>query len=191
MGTMIATLTFTGDEKANRYLSTNPLALLIGLLLDQQVPIERAYAAPYELSRRLFAPLDARTVAALPVREIESCFRRPPALHRYPGIMARRVHALCTHLAVHHDGDPAVLWADAVDARQVYRTVRALPGFSEHTTRVLIALLGKQLGVRPPGWEGLAGIYATPGHRSVADVVDRDSLERVRMYARSHARVGA
>jgi uncharacterized HhH-GPD family protein len=190
MGTM-TTLSFTGDAKANSYLSSNPLALLIGLLLDQQVPMERAYAAPYELSRRLFAPLDAQTVAALPVSEIESCFRRPPALHRYPGIMARRAHALCTYLAVHHDADPAALWDGAVDARQMYRTVRALPGFSEHTARVLIALLGKQLGVRPAGWDRVAGVYALPGHRSVADVVDRESLERVRLYTRSHARVGA
>jgi uncharacterized HhH-GPD family protein len=189
MGTM-TTLSFTGDAKANSYLSSNPLALLIGLLLDQQVPMERAYAAPYELSRRLFAPLDAQTVAALPVSEIESCFRRPPALHRYPGIMARRAHALCTYLAVHHDADPAALWDGAVDARQMYRTVRALPGFSEHTSRVLIALLGKQLGVRPAGWDRVAGVYALPGHRSVADVVDRESLERVRLYTRSHARVG-
>ena len=190
MGTM-TTLSFTGDEKANSYLSTNPLALLIGLLLDQQIPMERAYAAPYELSRRLFAPLDAQTVAALPVSEIESCFRRPPALHRYPGVMARRVHALCTYLAVHHGGDPAALWAGASDARQVYRAVRALPGFGEHTARVLIALLGKQLDIRPAGWDRVAGVYGLPGHRSVADIVDRESLERVRLYTRSHARVGA
>lgn len=187
MGTM-TTLRFTGDENANRYLGTNPLALLIGLLLDQQVPMERAYAAPYELSRRLFAPLDAHTVAALPVGEVESCFRRPPALHRYPGVMARRVHALCTHLALHHDGDPTTLWGGVVDARHLYRAVRALPGFSEHTARVLIALLGKQLGVRPDGWDRVAGIYALPGHRSVADIVDRDSLAQVRMYTRSHVR---
>lgn len=190
MGTM-TTLSFTGDAKANSYLSTNALALLIGLLLDQQIPMERAYAAPYELSRRLFAPLDARTVAGLPVSEIESCFRRPPALHRYPGVMARRVHALCAYLTVHHRGDPATLWEGARDARAVYTAVRALPGFDEQTARVLIALLGKQLDVRPTGWDRVAGVYALPGHRSVADVVDRDSLERVRLYTRSHAGVGA
>lgn len=183
------TLSFTGDERANEFLTTNPLAVLIGMLLDQQVPMERAFAAPYELSRRMDGALDADTIAAQPPDEIEACFRQPPALHRYPGMMARRVHALCTHLVLHYEGDPAAVWDRAQDGRQLYRGIRALPGFSEHKARVLIALLGKQLGVRPTGWEIVAGPYGLPGHRSIADVTDRDSLERVRAYKRDRKRV--
>lgn len=184
-------LSFTGDENANQFLSTNPLALLIGLLLDRQVSVERAYAAPYELAQRIYTDLHATAIAAQPVGEIESCFRQPPALHRYPGMMARRVHALCTYLVVHHGGDAAAVWESAADARQLYRNARALPGFTEHTARILVALLGKQLGVRPTGWEVVAGVYGMPGHRSVADVTDRDSLARVRAYTRAHTRMGA
>ncbi len=185
------TLCFTGDEKANRFLSSNPLALLIGIVLDRQVSVERAYAAPYELAQRIYTELDAAAIAAEPVGEIESCFRRPPALHRYPGMMARRVHALCTYVVLHHGGDAAAVWESAADARQLYRNARALPGFNEHSARVLVALLGKQLGVRPAGWEKAAGVYGLPGHRSIADVTDRDSLMRVRTYARQHTRMGA
>lgn len=187
----LTSLQFTGDQAVNRYLGDNALALLIGLLLDQPVPSERAYTAPYELSRRLYADLDARIVAALPVSEIESCFRRPPALHRYSGIMARRVHALCVHVARTCDGDPAALWRDVTDAPVLLDRLRALPGFSDDTARILVALLGKQLGVRPAGWERAAGMYALPGRRSIADVVDRQSLQEVRTYARAHARIGA
>jgi uncharacterized HhH-GPD family protein len=180
-------LCLAGNEKANELLRTNPLTLLIGMLLDHQALVERAYAAPYELARRLYTELDATAVAAQPIEEIESCFRQPPALHRCPGMMARRVHALCTHLVHHHGGEVTSLWRGAVDAREVYRNVRALPGFTDRTARVLIALLGKQMAVRPAGWQDVAGPYALPGHRSIADVTDRESLYRVRAYSRQHA----
>lgn len=187
----ITTLCFTGDDHANELLRSNPLALLIGIVLDRQVSVERAYAAPYELARRLYTDLEPKAVAVTPVEEIESCFRQPPALHRYPGMMARRVHALCDHLARYHDGDAAAVWIRAADARDLFRHARVLPGFSDHSARILVALLAKQLGVRPAGWEQVAGQYALPGHRSVADVVDRESLTRVRAYARQHTRMGA
>lgn len=190
MATM-TTLSFTGDERANQFLSTNPLALLIGMLLDQQVSVERAYAAPYELARRLYTELSPAAVAAQPVAEIESCFRQPPALHRYPGMMARRVHALCVHLTRYHRGAAADVWEQVDDAGQLFRNARALPGFNDHTARILVALLAKQLDVRPAGWERVAGPYALPGHRSIADVTDRESLVRVRAYTRQHTRLGA
>jgi uncharacterized HhH-GPD family protein len=188
MATMTTTLAFTGDTTINRYLSDNHLALLVGLVLDQHVPTERAYVAPHELARRLFTDLDAVTVASLPVTEIESCFRQPPALHRYPGVMARRVHRLCRHLTDRYGGDPAAVWNGVADAYVLYDRLRVLPGFDERLTRILVALLGKRLGVRPDGWERVAGVYALPGRRSVADVVDRDTLQQVRTYARAHAR---
>jgi uncharacterized HhH-GPD family protein len=187
----ITILCFTGDEHANEFLRTNPLALLIGIVLDRQVSVERAYAAPYELAGRLYTELAPTAVAAQPVEEIESCFRQPPALHRYPGMMARRVHALCVHLTRYHGGDAAAVWEGAADARDLFHRARLLPGFTDHSARILVALLAKQLGVRPAEWERVAGPYALPGHRSVADVTDRESLARVRAYTRQHTRMGA
>jgi uncharacterized HhH-GPD family protein len=184
-------LRLTGDRRADRYVSATPLALLIGMVLAHQSPLERAFAAPYELSRRLRGDLTAATVARLPREQLDLCFRKPPALHRCPGVMAGRVHALCTHLVVHHRGDPTAVWRAAGDGRELLAAVRALPGVTAHRARILVALLGKQLGVRPPGWERAAGPYALPGHRSVADVTDRESLALVRTYTREHRRVGA
>lgn len=184
-------LRLTGDRRADRYLSATPLALLMGMVLDHQVPLERAFAAPYELSRRLRGDLTAAAIARLPRERLELCFRKPPALHRCPGAMAGRVHALCTYLVVHHRGDPTAVWRTAADGRELLATVRDLPGFTEHRARILVAVLGKQLGVRPPGWEQAAGAFALPGHRSVADITDRESLALVRRYTREHRRVGA
>lgn len=184
-------LKLTGDRRADQYLSSSPLALLIGMVLDHQVSIERAFAAPYELSMRLDGDLQATTIARLPRDDLELCFRKPPALHRCPGAMAGRVHALCTHLVVHHHGDVASVWTTATDGNELLANLGGLPGFTEHRARILVALLGKQLGVRPPGWEQAAGPYALPGHRSVADVTDRESLARVRTYKAAHRRVGA
>jgi uncharacterized HhH-GPD family protein len=184
-------LKLTGDRKADQFLSSSPLALLVGMVLDHQVPTERAFAAPYELSKRLGGDLEAATIARLPRDDLEMSFRKPPALHRCPGAMAGRVHALCTHLVVHHHGDAPSVWTTAADGRELLANLRALPGLSEHRARILVALLGKRLGVRPPGWEHAAGPYGLPGHRSVADVTDRESLARVRTYRREHRRVGA
>lgn len=187
----VTALSFTGDEHANHFLRTNPLALLTGILLDRQVSVERAYAAPYEFARRLYSDLEPAAVAAQPVEEIEWCFRQPPALHRYPGMMARRVHALCVHLVRHHDGVAAAVWERAADARDLFRRARVLPGFGDHSARILVALLAKQMDTALDGWERVAGPFALPGHRSIADVTDRESLARVRAYTRQHTRIGA
>lgn len=184
-------LKLTGDRRADNYLSSSPLALLIGMVLDHQVSIERAFAAPDELRSRLGGDLRAAVIARLPRNDLELCFRKPPTLHRCPGVMAGRVHALCIHLVVNHHGDAASVWTTAADGRALLTNLRALPGFSEHQARILVALLGKQLGVRLPGWEKAAGPYGLPGHRSVADVTDRESLARVRTYEREHRRVDA
>jgi uncharacterized HhH-GPD family protein len=182
----VTRLSFTGDGDADDFISTNPLALLIGMLLDHQIPIERAFAAPYQLSRRLAVNFAAEAIAWMPPRELEACFRQPPALHRYPGMMARRVHALCAYIAEHHRGDATAIWKDCKDGGELLRSICALPGFDEQKARILVALLGKQLGVTPLGWEAAAGTYALPGYRSIADVTDRGSLDRVRAYNREH-----
>lgn len=178
------TLTLTGDRDADALLSDNPLALLIGMLLDQQVPMEWAFAAPATLAARLDGPLDARTIAALDPDRLEEIFRTKPALHRYPGSMAKRVHALCEHLVERYDGVAERLWADAEDGATLYRDIAALPGFGRQKAQIFTALLGKQCGVTPPGWEAAAGDYGGPGYRSIADVTSPETLDRVRAYKR-------
>ncbi|HLG92117.1 MAG TPA: HhH-GPD-type base excision DNA repair protein [Acidimicrobiales bacterium] len=170
------------DPKADRLLSRSPLALLIGMVLDQQVPLEWAFRGPYELSRRL-GGLDARRIAGADPDELASVFAEPPALHRYPASMAKRVQALCQHLVERHGGRAEAVWASAEDARQLFENVRALPGFGEQKAAIFVALLAKRLGVAPPGWERYAGPYGQPGsYRSVADIDGPEALERVRQY---------
>ncbi|MBA9004385.1 MULTISPECIES: HhH-GPD-type base excision DNA repair protein [Thermomonospora] len=177
------TLTLPIDPRANELLGRDPLALLIGMLLDQQVPLERAFAAPYGLAERLGHEPDAAELAACDPEALEELFARRPALHRYPKAMAKRVQALCREIAERYDGDAGRVWADAATGEELYERVAALPGFGEQKARIFVALLGKRLGVRPEGWREAAGTYGEEGsYRSVADVVDAESLARVREY---------
>ena len=168
---MVDSLPFTPDPDANRLLAANPLAVMTGMLLDQQVPMEWAFRAPALLEERLGDRLDAATIAALSVEDLEAKFREKPALHRYPGSMAKRTHALASYLVEHYEGRADRLWADAENGDELLRRVRALPGFGEAKARIFVGILGKRLGVRPPGWERAAADWP-----SVADV---DSFERV------------
>ncbi len=176
----MATLNLTGDERADELLSENPFALLIGMLLDQQIAMEVAFLGPARLADRLDAQLHPATVADTDPDTLEELFRTTPAIHRYPGSMAGRVHALASYLVEHHDGSAAAVWEDAEDGRDLTRRLKALPGFGDQKARIFIALLAKQCDVRPEGWEQAAGEYAEPGYRSIADVVDADSLQQVR-----------
>jgi uncharacterized HhH-GPD family protein len=175
-------LHLTQEPAADELLSSDPLALLIGMLLDQQFPLERAFAAPWHLLQRLpEGRLDVRLIAGYDPDVFARLMAGPPALHRYPAAMAARVQALCRHLADDWDGEAAALWATAPDGAELLRRLRALPGFGEQKARILVALLGKQLGVRPDGWREAAGPYGQDGtYRSAADVTDADSLARVR-----------
>jgi uncharacterized HhH-GPD family protein len=169
--------------EANEFLATDPLALLIGMLLDQQIPLEKAFTSPYELRQRLGRDLSAQEIADYEPAAFEQLFRTPPALHRFPAAMAKRVQALARVLVERFDGDPAAVWTGAADGDDLLRRVGALPGFGEQKARIFVALLGKQYGVQPRGWEQAAGDYAADGSfRSVADVVDDDSLARVRTF---------
>lgn len=174
------TLRFTGDEDADRLLSENPFALLTGMLLDQQIAMEVAFLGPWRLQERLGEPLTPAAVAARDPEELEELFRTKPAIHRYPGSMATRTHALASHLVEHHGGDAAEVWEAAEEGRALRRRLTALPGYGDQKARIFIALLGKRYGVTPEGWEEAAGAYAEPGFRSIADVVDADSLQQVR-----------
>jgi uncharacterized HhH-GPD family protein len=172
------------NPEADELLARDPLALLIGMLLDQRVPLEWAFGAPYRLAQRLGTDsLDAGEIAAHDPEAFTGLMVGPPALHRYPAVMAGRVQALCRHLVEAYGGDAAAVWRDAGSGPELLRRLRALPGFGEQKARIFVALLGKQLGVRPPGWREAAGPYGEEGaRRSAADVTDADSLAEVRAF---------
>jgi uncharacterized HhH-GPD family protein len=162
---------FTGDPEADLLLTREPLALLLGMLLDQQVPMEWAFGAPKLLKERLGGDLDARTIAAMDPDALEAVFRDRPALHRYPGSMAKRTHALCVFLVEHYDGRAESLWAGVDSGDELLARLLALPGYGKDKARIFVGLLGKRLDVRPAGWEAVAADWA-----SIADV---DSYERI------------
>lgn len=185
-----AAIPVTGDREADRLLEDDPLALLIGMLLDQQVPMEWAFKGPFTLRERLGGTLDAETIAAMDPDEVEELFRRKPALHRYPGSMAKRTHALCRYLVEEHDGDAAAVWEGASDGADLLRRVRALPGYGEEKAKILVAILGKRLGRAPTGWEEAASPFGDDTPRSVADVDSAESFERVRAWKQARKAEG-
>ncbi len=170
------------DPEADALLDRDPFALLVGMLLDQQFPMERAFAAPAGLARRLGVDrLDPAAIAAHDPDALAALFAGPPALHRYPAAMAGRVQALAALVVERYAGDAAGLWRDVPDGAALLRRLTALPGFGRQKAQIFVALLGKQRGVVPPGWREAAGAYGEEGSsRSVADVVDGASLARVR-----------
>jgi uncharacterized HhH-GPD family protein len=169
--------------EADQFLSEDPLALLIGMVLDQQIPLEWAFQGPYTLRDRLGHDFDAASLAEMDPEKLTQLFAARPALHRYPASMAKRVQELARHLVDNYDGQADNVWKTATSGVELRRRVEALPGFGAHKARIFVALLGKQLGVRPPGWEVAAGDFAKPGtFMSVADIRDPDTLTRVRAY---------
>ena len=178
---MARTLHIAQDKDADALLARDPFALLMGMLLDQQFPMERAFAGPYILSQRMGQRLDPQVIGSYDPVALAAFFARPPAIHRYPASMAARVQQLAAYLIDHYDGQAENLWATASSGREVLRRLRALPGFGEQKARIFLALLGKQRGVRPDGWREAAGVYGEEGsYRSVADVIDEKSLAKVR-----------
>lgn len=179
------TIPVTSNDEANKLLVSDPLALLIGMLLDQQVPMEWAFLGPYTLQQRLGAPLDAEAIAAMPVDEVEALFKGKPAMHRYPGSMAKRTHALCEYLIEHYDGDAAKIWRNVKTGAELYARLRALPGYGDEKSKIFMAILAKRLGKRPAGWEEAAAPFSDATPRSVADIDSADSLARVREFKKA------
>ncbi len=171
----------TGDDAADQILTDNPFALLVGMMLDQQYPMEHAFRGPAKVVERFgtFSPAD---IAAADPEEYAALCSTPPAVHRFPGSMAARMQELARIVEEEYDGRAERLWAEAGDAQELNRRLLALPGFGKQKAKIFVALLAKQLGVRPDGWERVAGDYAEDGFRSVADVVDPASLQKVRDF---------
>jgi uncharacterized HhH-GPD family protein len=171
------------DPDADALLEANPFALLVGMLLDQQIPMEVAFAGPKKLADRL-GGLDARQVAEYDPEKFAALCAERPAVHRFPGSMAKRIQALAQVIVDQYDGDTAAVWtAGDPDGAEVARRLKELPGFGDQKARIFLALLGKQYGVTPNGWRAAAGDYGKAGsHMSVADVTDAGSLEKVRSY---------
>ncbi|MFE5410808.1 HhH-GPD-type base excision DNA repair protein [Microbacterium sp. NPDC056569] len=180
------TLHITGDDAADRLLTDDPLALLIGMLLDQQVAMETAFAGPLKISERA-GTLDAAALASFEPEAFTELFKATPAVHRFPGSMAARVQALCAAVEQDWGGDASAIWTrDDPDGATVLKRLKALPGFGELKARIFLALLGKQYGYTGQGWREAAGSYGDEGSfRSVADIVSPESLTKVREHKRA------
>jgi uncharacterized HhH-GPD family protein len=175
-----ARLHFTGNDEADALLAEEPLALLIGFVLDQQVPVQKAFSGPLELKRRI-GNLDASAIAGMDPGELDRAFRDRPALHRFPGTMAMRTQELCAAIATDYDGDAARVWTEASDGKDLQQRLLDLPGIGPMKARSLIAILGKRFGIKPPGWEDVA-----PSHPTLGDVDSVEALLDYQAKKRAH-----
>jgi uncharacterized HhH-GPD family protein len=176
-------LHLTGDDEADALLSRDPLALLLGMVLDQQVTMEKAFWAPSELARRMGGSLDAAAIAAADPEKFATLFKEKPALHRFPGSMAGRVQAVCRIVAEEYGGKADALWKGLPDGAALIKRLTSLPGFGEQKARIFAALLGKQLGVQPDGWRAATFPYGEANSFiSVADITDAETLGKVRAH---------
>jgi len=174
-------LHITGEATSDAVLDQHPFALLAGMMLDQQYPMEHAFRGPAKVLDR-FGTLEPARIAAADPEEFAALCSTPPAIHRFPGSMAARLQALAALVEERYDGHAERLWTEAATGKELLARVMELPGFGRQKAQIFVALLAKQLGVRPEGWEAAVGAYAEPGYRSVADVVDTESLQKVRDY---------
>ncbi|MFE2647378.1 HhH-GPD-type base excision DNA repair protein [Streptomyces nigra] len=181
---MDVTLHLAQDPEADALLGRSPLAALVGMLLDQQVPMEWAFKGPRTIADRLGTDdLDAHDIAAQDPDAFAALLSEKPAVHRYPGSMAKRIQQLCQYLVEHYDGEAELVWKGVDDGRELLRRLQELPGFGKQKAQIFLALLGKQLGVRPRGWREAAGAYGEPdSFRSVADITGPESLTKVRAH---------
>jgi len=171
-------IVWTDNEEANQLLDTDPLALLIGMVLDQQVKMEKAFIGPYELKKRL-GGLDVRTIASMDPEALDRVFRERPALHRFPGNMARRVQSMTQAVVKDYGGDAGAVWREARDGDDLAKRISKLPGFGEMKTKIMISVLAKKFGVKPSGWEKHAASW-----HSVADVDSPESMAQARVVKR-------
>ena len=184
------TLAVTGIDEADQLVNTDPLALLLGMMLDQQIPMERAFKSPWDLQGRIGGKLQAEQIATMPEDSLQAAFKEKPALHRFPGSMATRAQALCQHLVDNYDGDAQALWQTAQDGDEVLERLVALPGFGKEKSQIFLAVLAKRFGFQPTGWEQAAGPFADSTPRSVADIHSPESLAEVRAWKKAQKAKG-
>ena len=182
-------LAITGNDDADHLLNNNPLALLLGMLLDQQIPMEWAFKGPYTLLERL-GELDTSQIASMEPSKFESVCKEKPAIHRFPSSMAGRIQDLCQHLIENYDGDTEKLWTDSETGETLYNRLIALPGFGAEKSMIFTALLAKRMGCSPPGWQDYAGPFADKTPRSVADINSQESLTKVRACKKAQKAAG-
>ena len=181
---MTGTMFITGDVDADRLLNTDGTALLLGMLLDQQVPMEWAFTGPATLRSRL-GHLDAAKIAAMEQEAFVDVCRARPAIHRFPASMGRRMHDLCTALVERFDGRGEAVWAGVSSGDELYDRLRTLPGYGDEKARIFVAILGKRFNVQPKGWQAAAGKFGDESPRSVADITDQVSLGKVREWKKA------
>ncbi|GAA2081450.1 HhH-GPD-type base excision DNA repair protein [Actinomadura alba] len=181
---MVVSLRLTQRPEPDELLGRSPLAALIGMLLDQQIPMEWAFTGPYTIAQRLGGDdLDAHEIAAYDPERFAALLSEKPAVHRYPGSMAKRVQQLCQYLVEHYDGDASAVWREVGTGKELFKRLNDLPGYGKQKAQIFLALLGKQFGVTPEGWREAAGAYGEEGsHRSIADITSPESLEKVRAF---------
>jgi uncharacterized HhH-GPD family protein len=180
-----ATIPITGDADADALLVRDPLALVIGMLLDQQVPMEWAFRGPATLTTRLGGELDAKAIAAMDPDEFVAVCAAKPAIHRFPSSMGKRIWETCREITDRYDGDAQKIWKGVKSGDELYARLRELPGYGEEKSKIFMAILAKRLGVRPKGWEEVAAPFSDDQPRSVADVADEASLQRVREWKKA------
>ncbi|MFE4490860.1 HhH-GPD-type base excision DNA repair protein [Streptomyces niveus] len=181
---MSTTIRIAQQPEADELLGRSPLAALVGMLLDQQVPMEWAFSGPYTIAVRMGGEdLDARAIAAYDPEAFAALLSEKPAVHRYPGSMAKRVQQLCQFLVAHYDGDAAGVWREVATGAELLKRLTELPGYGKQKSQIFLALLGKQYGVRPEGWRAAAGAYGDEGsYRSAADITGPETLAKVRAH---------
>ena len=180
-----ASIPITGDPAADNLLVTEPLALLLGMLLDQQVPMEWAFKGPYTLRERLGGQLDATAIAAMDMEEFVTICCDKPAIHRFPGAMGKRAWEACNHVVDNYHGDAANIWKGVRSGDELYRRLRLVPGYGDEKAKIFMAILAKRFGKKPAGWEEAAAPFSDAQPRSVADVADAESLAEVRTWKKA------
>lgn len=187
---MQGTLYITGDHEADGLLNTDPFALLVGMLLDQQIPMEWAFAGPAKLKERLGGKVDPATIAAMDPEEFTALVKGPPALHRFPGSMAKRIQDLASYIVEHYDGDAANIWREVESGDELLSRLRKLPGYGDEKAKIFTALLAKRFGVAPTGWHEAAAPFSDETPRSVADIDGPETLAKVREWKKARKAAG-
>lgn len=182
---MKGNLAVTGDASADELLNTDPLALVLGMLLDQQIPMEWAFVGPSRLRERLGGELDVEKIAAMEPDAFVALVKGPPALHRFPGSMAKRIQDCCRVIIDSYDGDASAIWSSATTGAELFANVRALPGYGDEKAKIFVAILAKRFGVQPPGWEDVAKPFSDATPRSVADITSPETLAQVREWKKA------